>query len=106
MLDTPRKVQPKSGSTPTHRLISIKVQGGDAARGQEWARAASFPLCGKVPLLVGAAAAGPDLEEGAVGRAGAGGVEALRGLWVVEFVEPGLLPDLGAGAVAVPDLHL
>ena len=58
------------------------------------------------PLLVGGAGAGPDLQPGAVGRAVAGGVEALVGLRVDDVVRRGDGPLLGGGAVAVPQLHL
>src|SRR5947208_10873998 len=61
---------------------------------------------GHRPLLVGAARAVPDLEGCAVGGAGAGGVQALVGLWVDQVAAGGGLPLLGAAAVTVPDLYL
>src|SRR3954447_4848225 len=71
-----------------------------------WLRSSRKASGGKGPLLVGGAGAGPDLQPGAVGRAGAGRVEALARRRVDQRVPGRGLPLLRAGAVAVIQLHL
>src|SRR3981189_1022286 len=61
---------------------------------------------GCVPLLIGAAGAGPDLQAGAVGGAAPGRVETFVGGVVHDVLGRGDGPFLGARAVAVIELDL
>src|ERR1700732_3962986 len=61
---------------------------------------------GQGPLLVGAAAAVPDLQPGSVGRADPGGVETATRLRIHQRAAGLWLPLLGAGAVTVVQLRL
>src|SRR3954453_14382971 len=58
------------------------------------------------PLLIAAAVAGPQLQQGAVGRSGAGGVQAQAGLGAGDRAVGVERPLLVAAAVATPDVDL
>src|SRR3954468_8866544 len=58
------------------------------------------------PLLVAAAVAGPQLQQGAVGRSGAGGVQAQTGLVAGDRAVGVDRPLLVAASGAAPDVHL